>query len=302
MCRYIGPPFIRESYAVSLGAAMIGLGLIAIGFELVRGTSGRLANLALGLITFGLSVALLTAIARSGEPLAYNRYVAFSSVYWVGLLLTAALLVSTTSSGHFRLVFSAAVIAALVRFPLATETAAARLFVDRADQSTAAALSMLAGTPDEAAIAAHLHPRPQVPLQLLPFLAKRGYGFFGDRLPRTIGHAANDEFQMGKEFCSASVSVVTQRDGIRLSGTFDGTTAPGWLVIVDRAGQIRGLAVRARSGSEIAGYAPAGALGGTLYGVQGNTLCRAASVATSSAGAIPQRGPETDHHPHRHPG
>jgi len=140
---------------------------------------------------------------------------------------------------------------------------------------------MLAGTPDEAAIAAHLHPRPQVPLQLLPFLAKRGYGFFGRRLPRTIGHAAIDEFQMGKEFCSASISVVTQRAGIRLAGTFDGTTAPAWLVVVDRAGQIRGLAVRARSGSEIAGYAPTGALGGTLYGVQGNTLCRAASVTMS---------------------
>lgn len=60
------------------------------------------------------------------------------------------------------------------------QTVADEPFVQRADRATAAVLSIVAGTPDEHAIASDLHPDPQVPVGLLPLLREHEYGFFGN--------------------------------------------------------------------------------------------------------------------------
>ena len=252
------------------------LGALAIAVALLRGLPGRLAGLAIGLVTFGLSVAVLTAVARADSGFAYSRYVTFSLLYWVGLLLLGGQAV-TVCARPVRWALIASVFAGVLRFPVATQDEATGPFLDRADQTTAAALSMVVGAPDEEAIHSHLHPRPQGPLRLLPFLLERGYGFFGHPLVRAVGSEAADNYRIGVRACPATVDVVASRAGLRLVGHFDGETAPTWLFIVDNTGRIRGLAAKARRSSEIVGYAPIDTVPATLYGVQGDSLCLAAS-------------------------
>jgi hypothetical protein len=272
LARYVAPPFIREIYALLIGGALIGVGVFAMTFALLRGLPGRLAGIALGLVAFGLSTALLTAVSRS--EFAYSRYVSFGLLYWVGLLLLGALVAGT--SGRFvRWAVGASVLAGILRFPVATQAEATQPFVDRADRTTAAALSMVVGTPDAENIRLYLYPRPQVALELLPFLLERGYGFFGDPLVRAVGRPASEMFEIGSGVCPVTIEAAAAPAGLRLSGRFDDKAGPPWLIVVDSNGLIRGLAARGRRTSEIAGYAVATALPSTLFGVRGKTLCRA---------------------------
>jgi hypothetical protein len=151
---------------------------------------------------------------------------------------------------------------------------------------------MVVGAPDEEAITADLYPRSQVPVRLLPFLIERRYGFFGHSLVRAIGSQATDSYGMrSTDDCPATVNAVARPTGLRLSGRFERTRRPTWLVIVDGAGRIRGFVTRVRRTSEIAGYAPAAAPPGTLYGVQGDTLCFAALVPEVLSAALTARAP-----------
>src|SRR5687768_17869663 len=65
VCRYLPPLYIRDDLRVLLGALLIGLGVFAVVHGTVRGGRSRLDDLAVGLVAFGLSVALLTAMARA---------------------------------------------------------------------------------------------------------------------------------------------------------------------------------------------------------------------------------------------
>jgi len=276
--RLAGPPFALDIQQVPIGAVLVLGGITAIGVAIWHGIPARLGSLSIGLVTFALSVMLSIAVERSelGGPGA-SRYVAFSSLYWVGLTCLIGLL---TTSGRWRTIRFAlyAVLGyGILGFPvMASERVAADLFLDRADRSTAAVLSIVAGVPDDEAIAANLYPRPHVPRQLVPFLARRGYGFFGERLVRTVGHSVSDDFVVGVDQCRASVTLDPLHvPGLRLAGRYEAGDGPSWLVIVGLDDRIRGLAVRRRLGAEFTGYAPHTVAGGTLFGVTGNVLCRA---------------------------
>lgn len=178
-----------------------------------------------------------------------------------------------------RWAFSAAVLAMIVRFPVGTQGVAAAPFIDRADGSTAAALSMVAGVPDELAIRAYLYPRPELPERLLPFLLAHQYGFFGDRLVKSIGRPAAANFHIESSACKADVNLLTRSRGWQLQGQFTGGRSTEWLVFVGPHGLVRGLAVRSRAlDTSFTGYVPRTALGGTVYGVDGDGLCWAAAL------------------------
>jgi hypothetical protein len=277
LSRYLPPLYIRDNLRLVLGAFLLGLGLAAIGSGFLRGVPGRLGSLALGLITFGGSVALLTAIARVDCCVAASsRYMAFSSLYWVGLLILTGLTVETSRWVVARWALYGVLLYGLL--PVTRiQNAAAEPFVDRAHQATAAVLSMIAGVPDEQAIASHLYPRPQLPVTLFPFLMERRYGFFGNKLVQAIGHPVRKTFRIGTRMCDADVGLEVLGDGLRLSGRYESPGGPNWLVIVGPLGNVRGLAVRERRGSEIVGYAPM-LTSGTLFGVEGDTLCVAKSL------------------------
>jgi hypothetical protein len=277
LCRYVGPPYIRETYAVAIGAALIGTGVLAITIGLWRGVRGHLANLALGLVTFGLSVALLTSVVRFGGELAYNRYAAFASLVWVGGLVLAGLVARASRRRMGRWAFSSMVLAMILRFPVGTQGVAAAPFIERAEGSTAAVLSMVAGVPDESAIRAYLYPRPELPQRLLPFLLAHQYGFFGDRLVKSIGRPAAANFHIESSACEASVNLRFRFPGWQVQGRFIGDRSTEWLVFVGPHGNVRGLAVQSRGrDTSFTGYVPGTALGGTVYGVHGDVLCWAA--------------------------
>ena len=166
VCQYLPPLYIQDDIRLAFGALLIGLGIMAIVHGSWRRDGGRLADVAVGLITFGLSVAFLTAIARAniGVP-ASSRYMAFGSLYWVGLLMFGG---SVFAAREWRVARCAIYVVLLCGLePVMTiQAAAGEPFVKRADQATAAVLSMVVGTPDEHAITSYLHPNPQVPIGL----------------------------------------------------------------------------------------------------------------------------------------
>jgi len=275
VCRYLPPLYIRDDIRVALGALLIGFGVIAIVHGCMRREGGRLADMAVGLVAFGLSVALLTAMARADIGVAASsRYMAFSSLYWVGLLMFAGSLSIAREWTVVRCAIYAGLLCALE--PVMTiQGVAAEPFVQRADDATAAALSIVTGTPDADAITSHLHPNPQVPIGLLPFLTKQQYGFFGNRLARAIGRPVTDAFSVSTGTCEATMELENRGTGVRVSGQYRAPDGPRWLVIAGPRGNIRGLAIRERRGDRIIGYAPT-LDSGTLFGVAGGTLCLAA--------------------------
>ena len=279
VCRYLPPLYIREDLRVLLGALLIVIGVCAVVYGTVRGGSSQLGDLAVGLVAFGLSVALLTAMARAeiGVP-ASSRYMAFGSLYWVGLLALGGSLAPVREWRVARWVIYGALLLGLE--PVMTiQTVADEPFVQRADRATAAVLSIVAGTPDQQAIASDLHPDPQVPVGLLPFLREHEYGFFGNRLVRAIGHPATRAFPARTGTCTASVEVEVRDQGLRVSGRYNAKDGPQWLVITGPRGNIRGLAVRERRGDRIVGYVPA-LPRGTLFGVADRSLCLAGLFET----------------------
>jgi hypothetical protein len=286
VCRYLPPLYIRDDIRVVFGALLIGLGVMAIAHASWRRGGGRLGDLAVGLVTFGLSVAFLTAIARadSGVP-ASSRYMAFSSLYWVGLLMFGG---SVFTAREWRVARWAIYVVLLCGLePVMTiQAAATDPFVKRADQATAAVLSMVVGTPDEHAITSHLHPNSQVPIRLLAFLREQHYGFFGNRLTRAIGHPARNMFSPAPEKCEASVDLEPRGNGLYVSGHYKAPGGPRWLVIAGPAGNVRGLAIREQRGDRIMGYAPT-LRSGTLFGVEGDTLCLAGLVEGVAVPTLP---------------
>ena len=280
ICRYLPPLYIRDDIRVMLGALLIGLGVFVVVYGLARRGENRLGDLGLGLVAFGLCVAVLTAVARAEIAVpASSRYMAFSSLYWVGLLAFAGSLAAVRDGTVARWAVYAALLFGLE--PVMTiQTVADEPFVQRADQATAAVLSMVAGTPDEDAIASGLHPDPQVPIGLLPFLKEHEYGFFGNRLVRAIGHPATLAFPLTTAPCAATVELEVRDGGLRVSGRYATRNGPRWLVITGPQGNVRGLAVRERRGDRIVGYAPAVARG-ALFGVASGSLCLAGLFESS---------------------
>lgn len=274
VCRYLPPLYIRDDVRVLLGALLIGLGVFAIAYGLTRRGGNRLGDLAVGLVAFGLCVAVLTAVARAETAVpASSRYMAFSSLYWVGLLAFGGSLATVRDWRVARWAVYGALLFGLE--PVMTiQTVADEPFVQRADKATAAVLSMVAGTPDEDAIASDLHPDPQVPIGLVPFLRKHEYGFFGNRLVRALGHPATLAFPVKTAPCAARVQLEVHDGGLRVSGRYATENGPRWLVITGPKGNIRGLAARERRGDRIVGYTPTVARG-ALFGVAGGSLCLA---------------------------
>jgi hypothetical protein len=272
--RFLAPPLIDEADRLPIGSALIVFGL-ASGVVALRTHAGSAAALGLGLMVFGVLASSLIVVARFDEIRFHSRYAAFTSLYWVGLLA----LVGQATAGRWTTRWALYAALVLLATPVwAIQTRAARAFVDRADGATAAALSLVAGTADDRIIAGQLHPRPDVPRRVLPFLVENRYGFFGGPLVRAIDQPAAEWFETGRDACEASIGLQIRTDGLHLSGSFVGGERPGWLVLVDTAGIVRGLAARERSGPNITGFAPAAVVGGTLFGVQGGRLCRAASL------------------------
>jgi len=152
VCRYLPPLYIRDDLRVLLGALLIGLGVFAVVHGTVRGGRSRLDDLAVGLVAFGLSVALLTAMARAeiGVP-ASSRYMAFSSLYWVGLLAFGGSLAPVREWGVARWAIHGALLSGLEP-AMTIQTVADEPFVQRADRATAAVLSIVAGTPGHARV------------------------------------------------------------------------------------------------------------------------------------------------------
>ena len=291
VCRYLPPLYIRDDIRVVFGALLIVLGVFAIAHGTLRREGGRLADLATGLVTFGLSVAFLTAIVRVdiGVP-ASSRYMAFSSLYWVGLLMFGG---SVFAAREWRVARWAIYVVLLCGLePVMTiQAVAGEPFVTRADQATAAALSMIVGTPDEHAIASHLHPNPRVPIELVAFLREQQYGFFGNRLTRAIGNPARNIFSATPaEKCEASVDLERRGNGLYVSGHYKAPGGPRWLVIAGPAGNVRGLAIREQRGDRIMGYVPT-LSSGTLFGVEGDTLCLAGLVDGAAVTALPDSLP-----------
>ena len=280
VCRYLPPLYIRDDIRVVLGALLIGLGIFAIAFGTVGRRGGRLGDLAVGLVVLGLCVAVLTAVARSEIAVpASSRYMAFSSLYWVGLLAFGGSLAAVRERRVARWAVYGALLFGLE--PVMTiQTVADEPFVQRADQATAAVLSMVTGAPDEDAIASHLHPDPRVPIGLLPFLKKHDYGFFGHPLVSALGNPVTHVFPARTGTCGVNVKVERLHAGLRVSGRYTAADGPAWLVITGPKGNVRGLAVRERRGDRIVGYAPALA-SGTLFGVQGGRLCLAGLFETT---------------------
>jgi hypothetical protein len=276
VCRYLPPLYIRDDVRVVFGALLIVLGVMTIvhGFWR-RADGGRLADLALGLVTFGLSVAFLTAAARMdiGVP-ASSRYMAFSALYWVGLLMFGG---SVFAAREWRVARAAIYVVLLCGLEpvLTIQSAAPGPFVERADHATAAVLSIVVGTPDEAAITSHLHPNPQVPVGLVAFLKEQRYGFFGHPLARALGKPLTQISSGATEPCEADVDLERHGKGLRVSGHYTAPGGPRWLVIAGSKGDVRGLAIREQRGDRIMGYAPA-LRGWTLFGVEGDRLCLAA--------------------------
>ena len=286
VCRYLPPLYILDDIRVVFGAMLIALGVLAIVHGSWRREGGRLADLAVGLVTFGLSVAFLTAIARAdtGVP-ASSRYMAFSSLYWVGLLMFGGSVFAAREWRGARWAMYAVLLCGLK--PVMTiQAAAGKPFVERADHATAAVLSMVVGTPDEHAITTYLHPDPQVPIGLLAFLTEQHYGFFGNRLARAIGNPLTNTFSVATETCEVAVDLEPRGDGLLVSGRYRSPGGPRWLVIAGPAGNVRGLAIREQRGDRIMGYAPT-LRGGTFYGVDGDRLCLAGVVKGVAVKALP---------------
>jgi hypothetical protein len=277
VCRYLPPLYITDDIRVVFGALLIGLGVMAIVHGTWRRKGGRLADLSVGLVTFGLSVAFLTAIARAdiGVP-ASSRYMAFSSLYWVGLLMFGGSVFAAHEWSGARWAIYAVLLCGLK--PVMTiQGAAGEPFIKRADQATAAVLSMIVGTPDEEAIASSLHPNPQVPIELLPFLTDQHYGFFGNRLTRSIGKSATNMFSATTETCEATVDLEPRGNGLHVSGRYIASRRPRWLLVAGPAGNVRGLAIREQRGDRFSGYMPA-LTSATLFGVESGALCLAAHL------------------------
>lgn len=291
VCRYLPPLYIQDDIRVVFGALLIALGVMAIvhGSWLRKGS--QLADLAVGLVTFGLSVAFLTAMTRVdiGVP-ASSRYMAFSSLYWVGLLLFGG---SVFAAREWKVARWAIYVVLLwgLQPVMTIQAAASEPFVKRADDATAAVLSMLVGTPDEHAITSHLHPNPQVPIGLLAFLTEEQYGFFGHRLARAIGNPVTRIFSRATEKCEANLDLEPHGEGLRVSGHYRAPGGPRWLVITGPEGSVRGLAMREQRGDRIMGYAPT-LTGGTIFGVEGDTLCLAGLVENAIVETLPDSLPD----------
>lgn len=277
MARYLGPPFANDGLRVVLGGGLIALALVTILTALWRGVSSRFVGLHIGLTTFGLSVALLTALARLpvgiGEA-GSSRYAAFSSLFWVGVISLAAHAVVMRRQQVARWGLYATLTWLAVFLVAASQNVAPRQFLARSDDATAAFLSLAVGAPDHLAIQENLHPRPEVALRLAGFLADQRYGFYGSSLVGTLDADAGATLPAMNQECPAPVTAAPLETGVRLTGGFATGKAPRWLVIVGADGKVQGLGMRNRLTNRFTAYSRRPIAGGTLYGLEPNGLCR----------------------------
>ena len=277
MARYLGPPFANDGLRVVLGGVLIVAATVTIATALWRGVGSRFVGLHLGLATFGLSVALLTALARLpvgiGEA-GSSRYAAFSALFWVGLVSLAAHTVVMRRQQVARWGLYATLTAFGVFLVAASQNVAPRQFLSRSDAATAAFMSVAVGMPDEDAIRQNLHPRPEVVRRIAGFLQDRRYGLFGSPLVGTL--YTTPTLPATGAACPATVTVESIEGGERLVGGFAGIRVPYWLMLVGADGEVTGLGVRDRLGNRLTVYSRRPLAGATLYGLVGAELCKIA--------------------------
>jgi hypothetical protein len=282
MARYLGPPFADDRLRLALGGLLIACAVGVILVTLWRGTRSGFIVLHLGLVTFGLSVALLTALARLSVGIGEagsSRYAAFSTLFWVGLISLAAHAAVTRRWQPLRWGLYAMLSALFVFLIAASQNVAAEQFRARADASIAAVLSLVAGAPDAPAIHRDLHPRPEVPAGLLDFVQQQAYGLFGSPWMRSMNRPAAEALPPENGACGASMSAEALPGGARLTGRFaDGVDAPRRLVVVAQDGRVHGLGIRGYRGHAFTAYMSGPPEGAVLFGYTGRQLCRAGQL------------------------
>lgn len=281
MARYLGPPFADDGLRLILGGVLILAGVAVVLAALWRGVVSRFVGLHVGLVTFGLSVALLTALARLpvgvGEA-GSSRYAAFSTLFWVGLVSLAAHAVVMGRWQKARWGLYGVLAGLFIFLVAASQNVAPRQFLARSDAASAAFLSIAVGAPDFPAIQKNLHPRPQVALRVADFLRDRHYGLYGSSLLQSLGATEAATLPPVEGDCTTTVTMDLLETGIRLSGHFGSKKAPRWLVVVGGDGNVQGFGVRDRLTNHFTAYSRLPLAGATLYGIERATRCRIANL------------------------
>ena len=279
MARYLGPPVASDDVRTAFGLLLLIPGTVLVVRGLLRGESNRFAAFHLALVAFGLAVAFLTALARVKAGIGTaggSRYAAFSMLYWVGLLSLTGFHLAQARHATGKAGLYGACAAAFLLLILPTQSVLIAPFVQKAERSAAAALSLVTGVPDRDLIGRYLHPRIDKVVDLVPLLRARNFGFFGSPLVRSLGQPARQSYGSPVGDCPAALASMPLGGGVRVTGRFSGGEVPDQLVLVDLQDIVVGLGLTNRRGREFTLYGSS--LSGTVYGVTEEGLCRAGEL------------------------
>ncbi len=198
---YMGSLFTTQPHrAIWLGWAALAAWPVGLGLLWVWGDRAlrRLAVPFVMLQIYAFASALGTAIGRSGKGEAQalaSRYASLPGLYWIGLLVLAALLLHALRQRHPRLAMATTTAFVLIvgglelnHYRRGLQTLDA--FVNRASRQPVTALSLRRGYHDDALIQRSMTPSPQQVWEVEPFLRATGHVPFDRQLappePRTV--------------------------------------------------------------------------------------------------------------------
>ncbi|WP_372400624.1 hypothetical protein ABMY26_36330 (plasmid) [Azospirillum sp. HJ39] len=295
----------------SLAACIAGLWLLLRILLLDRRSAGRIELFASLLILFAFGSALMTAVSRLKfgiETAGSSRYAIAQMPFWIGLWMIAMASLRKRPVPRDALVAVAGVSLTLLLVPsqllYARETEALSRY------HWQGVLAIVNGVNDDEVVLKAVHPIREELAVVPPNLAKRHWSVYADPQPWWLGQPARDLFRVeAPDRCRGSLDLVSDLGRLKGQSYVAGWAwdrnadrTPDWVVLVDGAGIVRGLArsgltrpdveraLSAAAGSAPGwhGYvaAPAPLAGTEAYAVlaDGSSICQLTRNAPAKAG------------------
>ncbi len=201
---YLGSPFSREAHTAAIWGWLGLLAAIPLGILAFRSRSldRRLPAPWVMLQIYALLAAVGTAVGRSGkgiEQALASRYTTLAALFWLGLLITAGLLLlgskgaTRSRSRRLGLVLLTAFIALALSSLYWRGFTVLKAFASRASRQPVAALALQRGYPDEKILTACITPQPQW------LRAIEGYMRRGRHIPFHLDPPRRDQGQIDPE-------------------------------------------------------------------------------------------------------
>ncbi|AWB08218.1 hypothetical protein A6A40_24170 (plasmid) [Azospirillum humicireducens] len=236
---------------LSLAASLAGLWILFRNLLLRRHSVSRVELFACLLMLFGFGSALMTGLSRMKfglEVATAPRYAIAQVQFWIGLWLIAAVtLRKPLQAWKTPIALSCLAVAGLF---VLSQVRYARMIEVMSQAHWQGVLAVINGVADDDVLSREIHPDRQAIEALVPDFSKRHWSVYANPQPWWLGQPTRDLFRVeAADRCRGSLDLVSDLGRLKGQSYVEGWAwdkqagrTPEWVVLVDGAGIVRGLA------------------------------------------------------------